>query len=72
MHRIIHELVAAAGGILFLIFGISRQRERKKLIKAGIKTERPILWNLFIIVGIGLIVFALGLLIFNLNHPPIK
>lgn len=69
MHHIIREVIAAIGGLLFIIIGFGRQRERKRLIKAGKKTEGPILWNLFIIVGLCLLVFALGLMIYQLNHP---
>ncbi|WP_426667962.1 hypothetical protein ACPPVU_18050 [Mucilaginibacter sp. McL0603] len=68
MHRIFHEVIAALGGLLFIIFGIARQRERKRLISAGIKTEGPLLWDMFIIVGICLLIFALGLIIYQMNH----
>jgi hypothetical protein len=67
MHRIFHEVIAALGGLLFIIFGIARQRERKRLILAGIKTESPLLWDLFIGAGICLLIFALGLIIYQLN-----
>lgn len=68
MHRVVHEVIAALGGLLFIIFGIARQRERRRLISAGIKTEGPLLWDLFIVAGICLLVFALGLIIYQLNH----
>jgi hypothetical protein len=68
MHRIFHEVIAALGGLLFIIFGIARQRERRRLISAGIKTEGPLLWDLFIVAGICLLVFAFGLIIYQLNH----
>jgi hypothetical protein len=67
MHRIFHEVIAALGGLLFIIFGIARQRERKRLISAGIKTEGPLLWDMFIIVGLCLLIFAFGLIIYQLN-----
>lgn len=67
MHRIFHEIIAAAGGLLFIIFGIARQRERKRLVASGIKTEGPLLWNVFIITGICLLVFALGVAIYQMN-----
>jgi hypothetical protein len=70
MHKIFHEVIAAIGGILFIVIGIARLRERRRLIRAGIKTESPILWNLFIIIGICLTVFALGVLIYKLNRLP--
>jgi hypothetical protein len=68
MHRIFHEVIAALGGLLFIIFGIARQRERKRLISAGIKTEGPLLWDMFIIVGLCLLIFAFGLIIYAINH----
>jgi hypothetical protein len=68
MHRIFHEVIAAIGGLLFIIFGIARQRERKRLISAGIKTEGPLLWDMFIIVGLCLLIFAFGLIIYGINH----
>ena len=68
MHHLFHEIVAAAGGLLFTIFGIARQRERRRLISAGIKTEGPLLWDVFIIAGMCLVVFAVGLIIYKMNH----
>ena len=40
-NHMIHEIIAAIGGLLFIVFGIARQRERRRLITAGIKTEGP-------------------------------
>ena len=68
MHHLFHEIVAAAGGLLFVIFGIARQRERKRLMSAGIKTEGPLLWDMFIIAGMCLVIFAVGLIIYKMNH----
>ncbi|MDB5134065.1 MAG: hypothetical protein JWP37_668 [Mucilaginibacter sp.] len=68
MHKIYHEVIAAIGGSLFIIIGIARQRERKRLFRSGTKPEGPLVWNLLIIAGICLIVFAFGLIIFKLNH----
>ena len=68
MHHLFHEIVAAAGGLLFAIFGVARQRERRRLISAGIKTEGPLLWDVFIIAGMCLVVFAIGLIIYKMNH----
>ncbi len=70
MHKIYHEVIAAIGGVLFIIIGIARLRERRRLLKAGIKTEGVSLWNIFIIVGICLVVFAIGLMIYKLNRLP--
>jgi hypothetical protein len=67
MHRIFHEVIAALGGLSFIVFGIARQRERKRLITVGIKTEGPLLWDLFIVAGICLLIFAFGLIIYQLN-----
>lgn len=63
-----HEVIAAAGGLIFIIFGIARQRERSRLISGGIKTESPLWWNLFILTGICLIIFAAGSVIYKMNH----
>jgi hypothetical protein len=68
MHKMFHEIVAAVGGMLFIIFGIARQRERKRLIATGIKTEGPLLWDMFIITGLCLVIFAVGLIIYKVNH----
>lgn len=67
MHKIFHEVIAATGGLLFIIFGIARQRERRRLIAAHIKTEGPLLWDLFIVSGLCLVIFALGLIVYQLN-----
>jgi len=68
MHKIFHEVIAAIGGTLFIIIGIARLSERRRLLKSGVKPEGPVLWNLFIIVGICLTVFALGVMIYQLNR----
>jgi hypothetical protein len=68
MQRLFHEIIAAAGGMLFIVFGIARQRERRRLAEAGTKTEGPLLWNIFIIAGLGLVIFAIGLIIYKANH----
>ena len=65
MHKIFHEVIAALGGLLFIVFGIARQRERKRLISAGVKTEGPLLWDMFIVAGLCLVIFALGLIIYQ-------
>jgi hypothetical protein len=68
MHHIFHEVIAAIGGILFIIIGIARQRERRRLLRADKKTEGAVLWSILILAGIGLIIFAIGLIIFKLQH----
>lgn len=69
MHKIFHEVLAAIGGILFIIVGIARQRERIRLARLNKKTEGPLVWNLLIIAGVGLLIFALGVIAYKLNHP---
>jgi hypothetical protein len=68
MHKMFHEVIAAAGGLLFIVFGIARQRERKRLIATGLKTEGRLLWDLFIIAGLCLVIFAFGLIIYQMDH----
>jgi len=69
MHSVIHEVTAAIGGILFIIIGVARQKERLRLISTGKKTEGNILWTSLIIAGVFLVIFALGLMVYQLNHP---
>lgn len=68
MHKIYHEIIAAIGGVLFIIVGIARQRERIRLARTGKKTEGPLVWNLLIIAGACLVAFALGVIIYKLNR----
>ena len=68
MHRFIHEIIAAIGGIIFIIIGVSRQRERMRILKTGKKTEGNVLWVSLVIAGIFLLVFAVGLIIYQLNR----
>jgi len=68
MHGIIHEITAAIGGILFIIIGITRQKERLRMISTGKKTEGNILWTSLIVAGVFLLIFALGLMMYQLNH----
>ncbi len=67
MHKIFHEVIAVLGGLLFIVFGIARQRERKRLISAGVKVESPLLWDLFIILGLFFIAFAVAMIIYQMN-----
>jgi len=62
-----HEVIAATGGLLFIALGITRQRERKQLITAGVKAESPLVWEVFLISGLCLVLFSLGLIIYELN-----
>ncbi|MGZ3766144.1 MAG: hypothetical protein ACXVB0_03305 [Mucilaginibacter sp.] len=68
MHHIYREIIAAIGGFLFIAMGIGRQRERRRLLKSEKKAEGPFLWSLLVIAGIALAVFAVGLIIYQLNH----
>jgi len=67
-----HEIIAAAGGLIFIVFGIARQRERRRLISGGVKTESPLWWNLFILAGLCLIIFAAGSVIYKINHNQLR
>ena len=62
-----HEVIAAAGGLLFIVFGVARRHERKELMIAGIKEEGPLLWETLVISGLCLVVFAFGLIIYQMG-----
>lgn len=68
MHGIYHEVLAALGGILFIIIGITRQQERLRVARTGKHAESNVLWTSLIIAGTCLLVFAVGLLIYQMNH----
>jgi membrane protein insertase Oxa1/YidC/SpoIIIJ len=63
-----HVIIAAIGGVLFIIIGIARQRERARIVTAGKKTESAIVWTSIIIAGACLLIFAAGVIIYQLNH----
>lgn len=65
--RMYHEVIAAAGGLLFIALGITRQRERKHLIIVGVKAESPLVWEVFVISGICLVFFSFGLIIYQMT-----
>ena len=67
-HHISHEIIAAIGGILFMIIGVTRQRERLRYIKSGKKTEGPIVWTALTVAGACLLIFSLGLIIYQYSH----
>jgi uncharacterized membrane protein YidH (DUF202 family) len=67
-HHIFREIIAAIGGLLFITIGITRQRERTRLIRAGKTTERAMVWTALIIAGLCLFIFAAGLFIFESGH----
>ena len=62
-----HEVIAATGGLLFIALGITRQRERKHLITAGVKAESPLLWEVFVISGVCLVFFSFGLIVYQMT-----
>jgi len=62
-----HEVIAAIGGLLFIALGITRHRERKHLITAGVKAESPWVWEVFVISGVCLVFFSLGLVIYQMT-----
>jgi len=70
MHGIYHEIIAAAGGVLFIIIGVTRRQERLRLIRTDGKTESNVLWTSLVIAGICLLIFAVGLLMYKLSHNP--
>ena len=63
-----HEVIAATGGLLFILLGIIRQRERKNLITAGVKAENPLVWEAFVLSGVCLVFFSLGMIIYELTQ----
>ncbi|MFB9844892.1 hypothetical protein [Mucilaginibacter ginsenosidivorans] len=64
-HHIYRELIAAIGGLLFIIIGITRQRERMRLIRSGKKAEGAMVCIILVIAGVCLLIFALGLFIYE-------
>jgi hypothetical protein len=68
MHGIYHEVIAALGGILFIIIGITRQQERLRVARTGKQAESNVLWTSLIIAGTCLLIFAVGLLLYQMNH----
>jgi len=69
-HHITREVIAALGGILFIIFGVTRRQERLRLIRTGGKTESNMLWVSLVAAGTCLLIFAVGLLMYQLNRDP--
>jgi hypothetical protein len=61
-----HEVIAAAGGLLFIALGITRQRERKHLVTAGAKAESPLVWEVFVVSGVCLVFFSFGIIIYQM------
>lgn len=60
--------MAAIGGILFILIGAARQRERLRLIRSGKKTEGPVVWTALVIAGAFLLIFAVGLMLYQVNR----
>jgi hypothetical protein len=63
----LNEVIAAVGGVLFIVFGVARKRERRELMIAGLKAEGPLLGQMFVISGLCLVVFAFGLMIYQIG-----
>ena len=70
MHGIYHEVIAALGGILFIIIGIARQQERLRIARMGKQAESNVLWTSLVIAGTCLLVFSVGLIIYQMSHNP--
>lgn len=68
MHITYHVWLAAIGGFLFILVGIARQMERSRLIKMGRKPESRLVWSSLLGVGICLLAFAFGIIIYHLNQ----
>jgi len=69
MHNhIFREVITAIGGLLFIMIGITRQRERMRLIRSGKKAEGIMIWTVLIIAGTCLLIFAVGLFIYESGH----
>ena len=63
----LNEVIAAVGGVLFIVIGVARKRERRELMIAGIKAEGPLLGEMLVVSGLCLVVFAFGLIIYQLS-----
>ena len=68
MHGIYHEVLAALGGILFIIIGITRQQERLRVARTVKNTESNVLWTSLVVAGTCLLIFSVGLIIYHMNH----
>jgi len=67
-HITYHIWLAAIGGFLFILVGIARRVERSHHIKTGRKPESQLVWSLLLSAGICLLVFAFGIIIYQLNQ----
>ena len=70
MHGLYNEVIAAVGGVLFIIIGITRRQERLRAVGAGKKSESNVLWTSLVVAGTCLLIFSVGLLIYQMNHNP--
>jgi hypothetical protein len=68
MHIGFHVIVAAIGGFLFILAGVARQMERARMLKMHKKAESAWVWILLLTIGIVLLGFAFGVIIFHLDH----
>jgi len=62
-----HVWIAAIGGFLFILVGIARNMERSRLIKMGRKPESRLVWSSLLGIGICLLIFAFGIMIYHMN-----
>jgi hypothetical protein len=68
MHIGFHVIIAAIGGFLFILVGVARQMERARVLKMRKKAESAWVWASLLIIGMLLMAFAFGIVIFRLDH----
>jgi hypothetical protein len=68
MHIGFHVIIAAIGGFLFILVGVARQMERARMLKMHKKAESAGVWASLLIIGMLLMAFAFGIVIFRLDH----
>lgn len=64
---VIHQLIAGFGGMMFIMMGVERRRERRLALQAGKEAESPAFWNMLIFTGICLLIFSTGLMLCRIN-----
>jgi hypothetical protein len=68
MHIGYHEIIAAIGGFLFILVGIARQMERARMLKLRKPAESAWVWISLLVIGMLLLSFAFGIVIYRLDH----
>jgi len=68
MHIGYHEIIAAIGGFLFILVGIARQMERARMLKLRKSAESAWVWISLLVIGMLLLSFAFGIVIYRLDH----